>query len=105
MATDWSTIRSDAISAAEGVLGPAWTAASGGASAAISSLVQTAQYIDENKNNLTPDEYQLLVSQQKQATQNVLTGYAAISIAAAMNAINAVVQVILKAVPALVGVL
>lgn len=105
MATDWSTVRSDAISAAQGVLGPAWAAASAGATAAITSLVQTSQYIDQNKTNMTPAEYQLLVSQQKVAVQNVLTGYEAIGIAAALNAIAAVVNVVVAAVPTLVGIL
>jgi hypothetical protein len=105
MATDWSTVRTDAISAARGVLGPAWAAAAAGATAAITSLVQTSQYIDENKTTMTPAEYQLLVSQQKLAVQNVLTAYEAIGIAAALNAIAAVVNTILAAVPTLVGIL
>ena len=105
MATDWSSVRADAISAAQGVLGTAWKAASAGATSAIGNLVQTAQYIDQNKGSMTSDEYQLLVSQQKQATQNVLTGYEAISIAAATNAINAVLSVIIAAAPALMGLL
>jgi hypothetical protein len=105
MATDWTSVRADAISAAQGVLGPAWKAASAGATGAIGSLVHTAQYIEQNKSNMTADEYQLLVSQQKLATQNVLTGYEAISIAAAINAINAMVAVIVAAAPALLGIL
>ena len=105
MATDWSTVGSTAIAAAQGALGPAWKVASNGATAAINSLVQTAQYIEENKDNMTSDEYQLLVSQQKTALQNVLTGYQAIGIAAAINAVSAVVTAVVNAVPTLVGIL
>jgi hypothetical protein len=103
MVTDWPTVRVNAISAAQGVLGTAWKAAAAGATGAIGSLVQTAQYIDQNKDNMTADEYQLLISQQKQAMQNVLTGYEAISIAAATNAIGAVINVIVAAAPTLLG--
>ena len=105
MATDWSTVRSDAISAARGVLSGAWASASAGATGAIASLVQTAQYIDENKEKMTEDEYKLLASQQKTALQNVLTAYEAIGIAAAQNALAAVVNAILKDVPGLLGIL
>ena len=105
MATDWSTLRSDAISAAQSVLGPAWAAASSGATGAITSLVHTAQYIDQNKASMTPAEAQFLSNQQKQAMQNVLTGYEAIGIAAAQNAVAAVIQAVLTAIPALVGFL
>ena len=68
-------------------------------------MLRAAQYIDQNKASMTSDEYQLLVSQQKIALQNVLTGYEAIGTATAQNAIAAVVNVILKAVPGLVGIL
>ena len=105
MATNWSTVESNAISAAKGVLSGAWAAASVGATSAISSLVHTAQYIDQNKASMTPDEYNLLASQQKTALQNVLTAYEAIGIAAAKNAVAAVVDVIVKAAPGLVGIL
>jgi hypothetical protein len=54
---------------------------------------------------MTPAEDQLLLAQQKLAAQNVLTGYEAIGIAAAQNAIAAVVNTIITAVPALVGML
>jgi len=54
---------------------------------------------------MTPDEYNLLASQQKTALQNVLTAYEAIGIAAAKNAVAAVVDVIVKAAPGLVGIL
>ena len=104
MATDWSKVLSDAIAAAQGVLSSAWTVASVGATSAIASLVQTAQYIDQNKDKMNSDEYQLLASQQKIALQNVLTGYECIGIAAAQNATANVVNAIVKDVPTLIGI-
>jgi hypothetical protein len=101
--TDWSSVRSDAIQAAQGVLGGAWNAASAGATAQITQLVQTAQYIEENSGSMTSDESQFLMTQQKTALQNVLTAYASIAIAAAINTVNAVVNKLLTDVPALVG--
>ncbi|WP_247392472.1 hypothetical protein [Ralstonia pseudosolanacearum] len=103
MAIDWVTVRNKAISAAENSLGGAWAAASGAATAQISNLIQTAQYIAQHQHDLTEDEAQLLAYQQKHAMQNVLTAYVAIGIAAAQNAIAAVVNVILAAAPGLLG--
>jgi hypothetical protein len=105
MATDWVTLRDTAVSTAKSKLGTAWNSASVGATSAIHSLVQTAQFVDEHKDTMTADEYRLLTSQQKQALQNVLTGYEAIGVAAAINTVNAVVAAILAAVPGLVGAL
>ena len=103
--TDWLSVRSDAIQAAQGVLGGACNAASAGATAQITQLTQTAQYIEENSGSMTSDESQFLMTQQKTALQNVLTAYASIAIAAAINTVNAVVNKILSDAPALVGLI
>jgi hypothetical protein len=96
---NWTTVRNNAITAAEGVLKGAWSAASAGATAQINMLVQTAQYI--SKTNMTTDEKEFLMNQQKTALQNVLTAYESIGIAAAINTVNAVMNVILQAAPTL----
>ena len=99
---NWTTVRNNAIAAAEGVLKGAWDAASAGATAQISMLVQTAQYISKSK--MTAEEKTFLMNQQKAALQNVLTTYESIAIAAAINTVNAVMNVILQAAPALLEV-
>ena len=103
---DWNTIRDNAIAAAKGVLGGAWSAAANGATAQITQLTQTAQYINDHLTNgtLTSAEGQFLMAQQKSALQNVLTAYESIAIAAAINAVNAVVTSLINAVPALIGI-
>ncbi|MEN2473128.1 hypothetical protein [Burkholderia sp. GS2Y] len=103
MSTNWVSVRSDAISAAMNALGTSWSAVAGGATNQISLLVQTAQYIEQNLGSLSSGEASLLADQQKTALQNVLTAYAAIGIAAAQNAVAAVVDVILKDIPGLIG--
>jgi hypothetical protein len=99
---NWTTIRNNAIAAAEGVLKGAWDAASAGATAQISMLVQTAQYI--SRANMTADEKEFLMDQQKTALQKVLTTYESIGIAAAINTVNAVMNVILQAAPTLLKI-
>jgi hypothetical protein len=101
--TNWTTVRNDAIAAAQGVLAGSWGAASTGATAQISILIQTGKYIEENIASMTVDEANLLVSQQKIVMQNILTAYESITIAAAINAVNAVIAVILTAAPGLAG--
>jgi hypothetical protein len=51
--TNWTQVQNHAISAAQNVLGAAWNAASAGATAQITQLVQTAQYIESNTANMT----------------------------------------------------
>lgn len=102
---NWNKVLNDAIAAAKTVLGTSWSAAAQGATAQIGALVHTANYIEANKQSMTKDEYQLLVSQQKLVLQNVLTAYAAIAVAAAQDTVAAVIDAVLKDVPALVGFL
>jgi transketolase N-terminal domain/subunit len=103
MATDWVAARNAALAAGKSALGSAWEAASSGASAQITALVNIAQYIQDNQASMTTDEVTHLVAQQKVALQNVLMGYAAISIAGATNAVAAVVNSIAQAAPGLLG--
>ncbi len=101
--TDWATVLNSALAAAQGVLGASWGAASAGATAQITQLVQTAQYIEANSAAMTPAETQFLMAQQKTALQNVLTIYESIAIAAAINTVNAILTVIITAAPGLAG--
>jgi hypothetical protein len=101
MATSWPTVRANAIAAAEGVLLGSWSAASAGATGQIYALVHVAQYISDNRAKLTKPEINFLMDQQKTALQNVLTTYESIGIAAAINTVNAVMQVVVQAAPTL----
>lgn len=101
---DWDKIKADAIAAVQGVLGGAWNAVSAGATAQITLLVNAAKEVDDNSKlpdgdpkKMTPAEYKLTLSHQKMAMQNVLKGYEAIGEAAAINAVAAVVNVIINA--------
>jgi hypothetical protein len=103
MATDWDSVKTSLINAAKGVLGGTWSAASTGVTAQVASLVQIAQYVEQNKGNMTPEEVSHLGDQQKLALQVVLTTYEAIGLALAQNAVAAVFTTLLQAVPVLAG--
>jgi hypothetical protein len=62
---NWATIQSNSLTAAQGVLEGDWPVVAAGATSAISSLVQTAQYIDANQAVLSPAQSQYLSAQQK----------------------------------------
>lgn len=104
MATNWTDVRNSAIDAAKGVLQGTWNVAHKGAIVQVNALIALAEYIEKHKYEMTEDEYLNLVQHQKIAMQNVLTGYEAISIAAAKNAIAAVINTIVAAAPALLGI-
>jgi hypothetical protein len=101
MAVDWNSLLQSALKAAETSLGNVWTVAAQGAAGAITSLVNTAQYVEANKASMTTDEYNFLLAQHKITLQNVLQGYAAISYAGAQNAVAAVVNTLVAAIPGL----
>lgn len=103
--TNWATVQSSAIAAAQNVLEGSWGAVSPGATAQITMLVQTAQYIETNSGAMTPAETQFLMAQQKTALQNVLTAYISISIAIAMNVVSAIIKTIITAAPGLAGLI
>ena len=100
---DWSTIEKDAVAAAAKSLGESWASAAHGATGSIAALLQTAQYIKAHEDGMTKDEATFVVAQQKAAMSNVLTAYKSIGAAAAQDAVAAVVQVVVKALPALIG--
>jgi hypothetical protein len=101
--TDWATIKADAIDAAEEELTGNWNTVATSATAQIGALVDIAQYVEEHKTEMPQAQYQFLIDQHKDTLQSVLTGYEAIGLAMAQNAVNAVMQVIIAALPGLVG--
>jgi hypothetical protein len=103
MATDWTTVENNIITAVQAVLGGAWPTVANGATASIKSLTAISQYIEANSAQMTADETQQLTSEWKNAFQHTLTGYAMITAAIAQNAISAALTVLINAVPALAG--
>ena len=104
MATDWGSVKTDALAAMQKCLEGKWPTVCMGATGAMQSLIETGRYIVEHKNQMSPDEYKMLMDEQKDCVKRVLTGYESISMAAANNAIAEAVNVIVKAVPALLGI-
>lgn len=108
---DWDQIKTNAITAVQGILGGVWTAVSAGATTQIGLLVSAAKTAEDNAKlpagdpkKMTTEEAKMVLSHQKMAMQNVLKGYEAIGEAAAINAVAAVVKAITDAIPtALIG--
>lgn len=99
MATiNWTNVYRQAVAAATKSLGSAWATVAPAAQHSIQMLVDTAAYISANKEKMDSDEYQLLITNQKLAMQNVLLGYEAIGIAMAEQAVAAAWGVIENAV-------
>jgi hypothetical protein len=105
MAIDWSSVGGSVEQAVASVLGADWGIVGPAARAQISALVQTAQAIEADKDNMSGDEYDVLRLTQQRALEGVLSAYAAISIVAAEQAAaaawNVVAQALKTAYPAL----
>jgi hypothetical protein len=105
MAIDWSSVGGAVEQAVASVLGADWGIVGPAARAQISALVQTAQAIEADKDNMSGDEYDVLRLTQQRALEGVLSAYAAISIVAAEQAAaaawNVVAQALKTAYPAL----
>ena len=105
MAIDWSSVGGSVEQAVASVLGSDWGIVGPAARAQISALVQTAQAIEADKDNMSGDEYDVLRLTQQRALEGVLSAYAAISIVAAEQAAaaawNVVAQALKTAYPAL----
>jgi hypothetical protein len=100
---DWSAIAKQAVAAAASSLGATWSTVGPAAQHSIQMLTDTAEYIAANADQLKPDEYQLLINNQKLAMQNVLLGYEAIGIAAAEQAVAAAWGVVSTALETVIG--
>jgi hypothetical protein len=94
MATNWSNVLQQAVTAAENALGQKWQPVAASATHEVTLLTQTAQYIETNKAGMTADEYNSVVGNQKLAMQTVLLGYEDIGIALAEQAVQAAWNVI-----------
>ena len=103
MAVDWDSVRDDAVRAAKQALGGGWNAVSGGVTAQIAALVGLANYIEDHRASISDAEYSMLMQHQKLCLQGVLTGYKQISYAVAKNVVSQVVNVLLEAIPGLLG--
>jgi hypothetical protein len=105
MAIDWSTVGSSVEQAVTSVVGADWGVVAPAAKAQLSALVQTAQAIEADKDNMSAAEYNGLRLSQQRALEGVLSAYAAISIVvaeqAAAAAWNVVAQALKAAYPAL----
>lgn len=99
--TDWVKVRDAAIAAAKNSLGSAWDVAAGTAMAQIYGLVAVAKYIEDNKSNLSEENYRHLMELQKTAVADAISGVQMIGITAAQNAAAAAMSVVAKALPGL----
>ena len=97
MAIDWSTVGGSVEQAVASVLGGDWRIVGPAAKAQLSALVQTAAAIEENKDNMSADEYESLRLTQQRALEGVLSAYAGISIVAAEQAAAAAWSVVAQA--------
>ena len=105
MAVDWSSVGSSVEQAVAAVVGADWRIVAPAAKAQITALVETAQAIEADKDNMSTAEYNGLRLSQQRALEGVLAAYAAVSIVvaeqAAAAAWNVVAQALKAAYPAL----
>jgi hypothetical protein len=105
MAIDWSSVGGSVEHAVASVIGADWGVTAPAAKAQITALIETAQAIEADKDNMSAAEYNGLRLSQQRALEGVLSAYAAISIVvaeqAAAAAWNVVAQALKTAYPAL----
>jgi hypothetical protein len=89
MAVEWAQVLTDAIKAAESRLGGNWTLVQQAATIQVTALIENAKSIEDNKNAMTPDEYEFVKRIQTRALSGVLAGFEAIGIVAAEQAAEA----------------
>ena len=89
MSVNWAQVLSDALKAAETVLVGKWPMVQKAATAQITALIENAKSIEDNKEAMTPEEYELVKRIQKRALAGVLAGFEAIGIVAAEQAADA----------------
>lgn len=101
---DWNKVLSDAIAAAEGVIGARWPSVAKSATAQIVALLENGKFIEDNKATMSDMEYRATKINQQRALEGILSGFAAISIVVAEQAAAAVwdvVEAALKKLPEL----
>jgi hypothetical protein len=97
---DWLTVGSSVEQVVASVVGADWGVVAPAAKAQLSALVQTAQAIDADKDNMSAAEYNGLRLSQQRALEGVLSAYAAISIVVAEQAAAAAWDVVAQALKA-----
>jgi hypothetical protein len=102
-AVNWAQVLQDSINAARAVLAGKWPLVETAASAQIQALVVNAQDIEANKDQMTPDEYELVKRIQTRALSGVLAGFEAIGIVAAEQAAAAAWSVVADALRGATG--
>lgn len=99
----WSDARDAAVAAAKSQLKQNWTTISAGVVGQIQALVDLAKYINDNRAAISDDEYKMLMEHQKGCLQSVIAGYKDISYTVAGNAVAAIVNALINAVPGILG--
>ena len=97
MAIDWSNIGSAVEQAVAAVVGADWAIVRPAARAQLTALVEIAQAIEADRDNMSAAEYNGLRLSQQRALEGVLASYAAISIVVAEQAAAAAWSVVAQA--------
>lgn len=101
MATNWTSVFNDALNAAKTSLGANWPNPDAHVVFQIQQIVNLAQFLQNDQDQMEPDEYSDAVTAQKSLLTNIIKGYEGIAVAQATNAVDAVINAILTDVPAL----
>jgi hypothetical protein len=105
MAIDWSNVGSAVEQAVAAVIGADWRIVGPAAKAQLTALIETAQAIEADRDQMSPAEYDGLRLSQQRALEGVLAANAAISIVVAEQsaaaAWNVVAQALKTAYPVL----
>ena len=101
---DWNKVLGEAIAAARQVIGGQWPTIANSATTQITSLVENAKFIEDNKASMSAIEYNATKINQQEALKGVLATFAAITIMVAEQvaaAVWGVVEAALKTIPEL----
>jgi hypothetical protein len=94
MPVNWPQVLTDALKAAADVLGGKWPVVRQAATFQITALIENAKSIEDNRDRMTADEYELVKRIQQRALTGVLAGFEAIGIVAAEQASEAAWNVV-----------
>jgi hypothetical protein len=97
MPIDWSNVGSAVEQSVASVVGADWAVVAPAAKAQLTALVETAQAIEADRDQMSAAEYNGLRLSQQRALEGVLASYAAISIVVAEQAAAAAWSVVAQA--------
>jgi hypothetical protein len=100
MAIDWNQIGVNALGAMKGVFADKWGEVASLAQFHAAQIVSLGQYLDANKNTLSPDVYQHLLQEKADYITANLGGLEGITSVMAREAANAAIDVLTKALTA-----